>query len=121
MICKPFTLAILMATSYYSVILVAADNNKISNSDVECHGNCDKCTGPGEYQCTTCKTGFCMEDEQYRMDHYEGVGRCWNLDCHAKDKSDESSSSSSQSSSAVAATSFASTAACSLLNLAFII
>ena len=50
-------------------------------TDFECHENCSSCNGPGEYECTVCETGFCMEDEQYRITFYEGEGRCWNITC----------------------------------------
>ena len=58
-----------------------------SDFDYQCHENCSSCNGPDEYECTACEIGFCMEDEQYRINFYGGEGRCWNIDCTEGDDS----------------------------------
>lgn len=64
------------------LLLAATKPAPASSSDAfDCHENCYFCTGPGEYECTVCKNGFCMEDESYRIAFYEGEGRCWNVTC----------------------------------------
>ena len=66
-------LLVVAAPAFSALRLVAAD--------FDCHENCYSCNGPGEYECTICENEFCMEDEQYRINHYEGEGRCWNVTC----------------------------------------
>jgi len=46
-----------------------------------CTDNCDICGGPGTDECRTCSAGYCIEDESYRIEHYGGLGQCWDLYC----------------------------------------
>ena len=63
--------------------------NAEAATSIGCFENCTTCDGPGEYECRTCISGYCIEDEAYRTKHYDGLGKCWNLECKAKTSSGE--------------------------------
>ena len=47
--------------------------------------NCEVCDRPDdEYACRVCKEGYCLEDEEYRKDFYDGLGKCWRFYCNER-------------------------------------